>query len=625
MRFLKLSISLLVLSLLTTGNVFAGSVDDFYFSDFTADYYLSRDAEGVSKLKVIERFTTEFPSFDQNKGICRKIPFTNQNKKNVTLRGLDESKIKLYRNGEKEPIYSIEEMSDYYEVCTGDETYVHNTQIYTFEYEFEKTVTDWEKYQELYWDTNGNGWYQKFGSVTARVHFVGDLSEKFDGGKWCYVGRYGEKGQERCEITEIADGIQFVTKNLDSHENLTFDVQFKPGSFVVPPADKNYTLVIIMIVVTLICLLVLFFPFRRFLKTSEKRKFYKGFFVKPEFQPHKQYTVGELTENYIGKKKDSKVAVLLDMIVNKQVRLIKDENAKKKWSLLVEKKDEITDEGDNILKILNGGDDYNDGDTIEVKRRTPTEKLARIGRRYTKSIVNSLKSHGLAESKFSEYSGSSVSLIGTLISFFVMIWFFAPFVAVVAMIIFGPAIEGDLVGDVIGEDIFVPVVVGVILATIVLYAVFKKNTNPYLARTKKGLEMSRFMDGAKMYIKMAEADRMKMLQSVSGVDISPKGIVNLYEKLLPYAAVFGLEKSWMAEMEEYCKTEDIEEPEWYSSGIDSYSMHSIISSATRYANSSSGYSSSSISGGGGSSSSFSGGGGGGFSGGGGGGGGGGGR
>lgn len=625
MRFLKLSISLLVLSLLTTGNVFAGSVDDFYFSDFTADYYLSRDDEGVSKLKVIERFTAEFPSYDQNKGICRQIPFTNQNKKNVTLRGLDESKIKLYRNGEKEPIYSIEEMSDYYEVCTGDETYVHNTQIYTFEYEFEKTVTDWEKYQELYWDTNGNGWYQKFGLVTARVHFVGDLSEKFDGGKWCYVGRYGEKGQERCEITEIADGIQFVTKNLDSHENLTFDVQFKPGSFVVPPADKNYTLVIIMIVVTLICLLVLFFPFRRFLKTSEKRKFYKGFFVKPEFQPHKQYTVGELTENYIGKKKDSKVAVLLDMIVNKQVRLIKDENAKKKWSLLVEKKDEITDEGDNILKILNGGDDYNDGDTIEVKRRTPTEKLARIGRRYTKSIVNSLKSHGLAESKFSEYSGSSVSLIGTLISFFVMIWFFAPFVAVVAMIIFGPAIEGDLVGDVIGEDIFVPVVVGVILATIVLSAVFKKNTNPYLARTKKGLEMSRFMDGAKMYIKMAEADRMKMLQSVSGVDISPKGIVNLYEKLLPYAAVFGLEKSWMAEMEEYCKTEDIEEPEWYSSGIDSYSMHSIISSATRYANSSSGYSSSSISGGGGSSSSFSGGGGGGFSGGGGGGGGGGGR
>ena len=104
--------------------------------------------------------------------------------------------------------------------------------------------------------------------------------------------------------------------------------------------------------------------------------------------------------------------------------------------------------------------------------------------------------------------------------------------------------------------------------------------------------------------------------------------MNLYEKLLPYAAVFGLEKSWMAEMEEYCKAEDVEEPEWYGSGVDSYSsMYSIVSSATRYANRSSGYSSSggSISGGGGSSSSFSGGGGGGFSGGGGGGGGGGGR
>ncbi len=626
MRFLKLSISLLLSSLvLTTNFVFASSVDNFLFSDFTADYYLSRDSEGVSKLKVIERFTAEFPSYDQNKGICREIPFTNQNNKNITLRDFDESKIKLLRNGEREPIYSIEELGNYYRVCTGDETYVRNTQIYTFEYEFEKTITDWEKYQELYWDTNGNGWYQQFGSVTARIHFADDIADKFDGGKWCYVGRYGEKGQDRCEISMIEDGVQFTTKNLDSHENLTFDLQFKPGTFTVPAPDKNYTLVFIMIGVIIICLLVLFFPFRKFVKAGEKRKFYKGFFIKPEFQPHNKYTVGELTEIYIGDKKDSKVAVLLDMIVKKQVRLVKNEEKEKKWDILVEKKDSITDEGDNILKILNGGDDYNDGDLIEVKRRTPTEKLARIGRKYTKGIINSLKSQGLAEPKYSEYSSGSAGIVGQIVSFFVMIWFFLPFVAVVMMVIFGPVIDGELYGDVVAEDIFTPVVIFVIVLTIIMYFILKNNSNKYLARTKKGLEMSRFMDGAKMYIKMAEADRMKMLQSVSGVDISPKGIVNLYEKLLPYAAVFGLEKSWMAEMEEYCKTVDVEEPEWYGNGIDSYSMHSILSSATRYANSSSGYSSSSISGGGGSSSSFSGGGGGGFSGGGGGGGGGGGR
>ena len=64
--------------------VFAG-VNDFYFKDFTGDYYLSKDSEGVSHLRVVESVTAVFPDFNQNKGICRQIPFTNQNGKNITL------------------------------------------------------------------------------------------------------------------------------------------------------------------------------------------------------------------------------------------------------------------------------------------------------------------------------------------------------------------------------------------------------------------------------------------------------------------------------------------------------------------------------------------------------------
>ena len=53
------------------------SVNDFYFSDFTGDYYLSKDSEGISHLKVVESVTAVFPDYKQNKGICRQIPFTN--------------------------------------------------------------------------------------------------------------------------------------------------------------------------------------------------------------------------------------------------------------------------------------------------------------------------------------------------------------------------------------------------------------------------------------------------------------------------------------------------------------------------------------------------------------------
>ena len=159
---------------------------------------------------------------------------------------------------------------------------------------------------------------------------------------------------------------------------------------------------------------------------------------------------------------------------------------------------------------------------------------------------------------------------------------------------------------------------GIALGTIIIYAVLKTKTNKFLHRTEKGLEASRYMDGLKLYIKMAEKDRMAFLQSVKGADTSPEGVVHLYEKLLPYAAVLGLEKTWMKELEKYYQLKEVETPDWYYHNMASYSILSAASRAASVARSSTTMASSGSSSSG--SSGFSGGGGG-FSGGGGGGGG----
>ena len=114
---------------------------------------------------------------------------------------------------------------------------------------------------------------------------------------------------------------------------------------------------------------------------------------------------------------------------------------------------------------------------------------------------------------------------------------------------------------------------------------------------------------------MAEKDRLEFLQSVKGADTSDKGIVKLYEKLLPYACLFGVEKSWMEELNKYYDRIADYDPYWYYGDgyITGYMLGSMMSSVN------SSISSGSMSS---SSSSSSGGGGGGFSGGGGGGGGG---
>ena len=264
---------LLLFTFLVPNSVYATNVNNFYFSDFTGDYYLSHDEDGVSRLRVVESVTAVFPDYNQNKGICRQIPFTNQGGANNVLSSLTRADITLTRNGEPEPIYSIDRYGDYYSVCTGDDDYVLGEQTYVFEYSFVKVVTefniDGKEFQELYWDANGNGATQRFDSVTARLHF--DNIDDWSGKSWCYVGEYGQDGSERCEITPIDDGVQFVSKNLSSYETLTFDAELKAGSFVIPGPVKDYTLVVIAVVVGLLCLLYVAVKYRNYLKVSDKR------------------------------------------------------------------------------------------------------------------------------------------------------------------------------------------------------------------------------------------------------------------------------------------------------------------------------------------------------------------
>lgn len=620
MKRLGVILGALIAAVCLVGNylpAFAG-VNDFYFKDFTGDYYLTKDADGISHLRVVESVTAVFPDFNQNKGICRQIPFTNQNGKNITLENLNRSNLKLTRNGASEPIYSISREGNYYNVCTGDDDYVLGEQVYTFEYEFTKVVTEFEKdgreWQELYWDTNGNGSLQRFDSVTARVHF--ENPEVYTGESWCYVGKYGESGQDRCTITKISDGVEFTAKKLTPRENLTFDVELKAGSFVIPGPEKNYIYVWLTIVVALIGLSVIVYYGWKFAKTRDKARYYNGLFVKPEYQPSDKYRLTELAEMYMGKKKDMKVAMLLEMIVNGNIVLKKGE--KKKWSIIVKDTIGLGKEDVSLLEILNGGGSVKDGDEIEVKRRSATSRLVALKKVMEDKILSNLKSDGLVEKGYrigvtSEHGVKNVIVLAT--SMVLLVTFFA--IVLLSFVEDGMQIEAAYGQELVFWPYFYKTNFAIIVATVVICVLLWNATKRYERRTKEGLKAARYMDGLKLYIEMAEAERIKFLQSVETADVSAEGIVKLYEQLLPYAAVFGLEESWMNEMKKYCEVEDIVEPDYLTQGIIISDLMRGLRTASAIATTSTVMSSS----GGGSSSGFSGGGGGGFSGGGGGGGG----
>ena len=612
------------------------SAQDFYFKDFTADYYLTKAEDGTSKLHVKEVLTAVFPDYDQNHGINREIPMYNQGMKNRTIKNQDALNLVVLRNGLPEKINNIENEGKYYNAYIGDaDVYVHGEQVYTLEYDFTDVITEFDEYsnnvsgqenvvklfQELYWDSNGTAWRQNFNQVTARLHLPEDIFSKTKSDTWCYVGRYGANGSERCTTQMTTDGFSFTAENLEGGENLTFVVNFDSDTFNVV-LDKSYILIILLVIEVIVALFIIIKNYLRWKKdASEQRKLYRSTFVAPQFQPPEKKSIhtAEGEHIYLKKTKSSYVATLLELAVAKAITITKKQDEKKpkkfKWSIHVNVDPTTLSSAQNsMLNILADKKTIGKGEDILIEKHRATKTLANYAMNYHEDAENAL-SHGgyLIKKKIPKNKAGIVpTIIGKIFTYIIVL--------VIGAATFEGAIE-EIIGEavvIVGGEYLPFIMIGILLVALITNTIILKCTEKYAKYTSRGVQLVKYLEGLEMYIKMAEKDRLEFLQSVKGADTSNAGIVKLYEKLLPWAALFGVEQSWVKELAKYYEIGDV--PEDLSTDL----LNGIIASnIVRDINSTVTYSTSYHESSGGSSSSFSsGGGGGGFSGGGGGGGGG---
>lgn len=569
------------------------NVDNFYFEDFTADYYLEQTDDGASKLRVVEQFTAVFPSYNQNHGFNRIIPYTNQGGENLTTESPRHLKIKVARNGQEEPVNNITAQDGYFTVQIGHkDKYVTGRQKYVLEYEYVNVITNESEYdgyyyddqyhltssieeqgrrwQELYWDTNGTDMRQRVDQLEARVHLVGKVADYYTGQHWCYVGKYGDRGGSyRCQTEEIQDGIKFTTSDLARGENLSFDLEFGPDSFIVPEKSADYTLVIVAVVAGVWVIVVAILLSRNYAKVKAKRKFYKGYFIKPEYTPIKDVTVAEMIRNHVsGASGDSQVATLLELAVARKIEIIdtKPEGSKKRQWKLKLKSLEMTTEQRKVLEILAGAEHLSLDQEITLKRIKDQTLAMKLARDIKEGIVKKLELKGYFERSNGRMGLTLATVAALVLGSFGIMYFTIHSMDVVEVTYY------EIVG---GIFLAIGLIFTVILTDIVAFIILV-NLNSYITHTQKGLELSRYMDGLKLYISMAEAERLKMLQSVDGADVSHQGIVNVYEKLLPYAIAFRMEKSWLKEMSKYYEYNDVSQPNWY--------LGAAIFSATDFSN-----------------------------------------
>lgn len=573
--------SAIVLALFLMPKAQAASANNFHFKNFTADYYLSRDENQVSHMKVVEQLTAVFPNQPQNHGITRIIPFTNNDGQNLTMKSDKHLKISVERNGSPEKISNITTNDGYFLVYIGDsEKYVTGEQTYTITYEFENLILDFADWQELYWDANGNDWTQRFQQVTARVHLDQDIAQSFTGKTSCYVGKYGEKSAKSCQISRSDDIITFKAENLYAHEGLTLDLAFAPGTFAMAPERQDFRLIIATAIAGLTSLVAIGLIVYVLRRSAEKRHYFQSLFVKPEYTPPRELTVAEAAKNYVGShlRGDLRVATLLELAVQHKIELIKSEQKNffgkmiPSWKIRIKSAD-LNQQQEIVLQILAGSrSPLEVGQEIAIKTRSASQELVRLARNFETNVDTELTEKGFLEARarFGQKGFNWGGFLQLCAVLWLIVWSLITAFLLMDSSPYIKMIGVQYLGYVLGV-----MCVGIFVALLSVGLV----TSKFFSRTRKGLASSRYLEGLREYMQLAEAERLKMLQSVQGTDTSHQGIVKLYEKLLPYATLFGLEKSWLSELGKYYEFDDVAKPNWYL-GVGLFSAHEFSAALT---------------------------------------------
>jgi uncharacterized membrane protein YgcG len=596
------AVALLIAGSVLTASPAAADVDDFEFESMSVEYSLSRDADGTARLHVVETLVALFPEFDQNRGIVRDIP-NNYGRVDI---GVDVRTV-TDESGDAVP-YEESHWTDYegdefLSLALGTDDYVHGRTTYVIEWTAHDVVGTFENDQEFYWDVNGTGWAQPFGEVSATLRLSPELRAATTGDVACFFGY--EDSSDRCEFRTTEEGVEIVPLALGPYQNATMIVGFEPGTFREgTPVDKTWPFVVLpwVLLGVLAAAALTAILLRRFLWTHAPGR---GIIV-PEYEGPDDLGVMRAAE-LIGRPSAALPAQIVKLAVDDIVRLVEDpeEREDRRFRLdLIDLSAAVHAPDDLALKKL-FDKKKKDGASLVLDRvnRKLGDRVAVLTRQAKSSLRPAYLSRG------------ERSPLRRLI-------FWPAFAVLVASIALLVLCGIEDVGSVL-LSITIPVA---IVGSLIVMGFSGRPER----RTAAGTAAYEQLLGLRDYLQLAEADRLRVLQSPQGavrtrIDPSDSAaVVKLYERLLPWAIVWGVEKEWASELAaHYSETAPPSTNLQLTSGLSAIPALGSSFAASSFATTPVASSSSSGSGSSSSSSGFSSGGG--FSGGGGGGGGGGGR
>ncbi len=562
MKYFGGLVAALILAVITGATpVAAANLNNFVISNYQVDMTLGRDAEGHSTLKTVETITAEFPSYDQNHGLVRAIP-KSYNGHTVSLSLLSVTD----ENGRARDYSTSSDNGNMIITAADPSMYVHGTQVYVFTY----TQYDVTKYfsdtndDEFYWDINGTEWKVPIQRLDTRITLADGIEQYLTGNMACYEGATGST--QRCEVDRSGGVISSSATGLGVGENISVAIGFDASTFAEHVFTSSETvarvLILIQIITGVVAVGILIWLSIAYDRLVERSKELKP--IPPEYLPPTGVSVttaSQLAKTPVGSIMS---AQLLDFAVRHYIRFY--EVAEKTWYRKAEYEIEIVKdlsglaaEERELLSDAFGGALPAVGARLNLKTLQNNQGY----RLLTMDNDKKLRELIMGEYAFRDKTHESIRRLKRVPLVLVIVGFFTASLPLLfmALVSFVALVNAGRLTD-------------------------------------KGLTLRRHLEGLKLYIHTAEAERIRMLQSPEGAEkvaavstgTDQKSLVKLYERVLPYAVLFGDEKEWTRQLGLYYEQAQAQ-PEWYSgrAGFNAAvfsSAMSGISSAT-YATSSS--------------------------------------
>lgn len=564
--YIGVMVAAVICTAITTGGAVFAAANDFTISRYDMKLELGRDSEQRSTLKTTETITAQFPESDQNHGIERAIPTAYDG--HTTSLQIESVKSD---SGADLP-YTTYESGNNTVVRIGEaDAYVHGAKTYVLTY----TQRDVTRYyvdtgrDEFYWDLNGVDWKVPIRQFTAQLTLDSGLSGALQQAV-CYRGMAG--AQTSCRLDQEGTVFRTSADSLTAGENVTVALGFTKGVFgVYQPSPLERLLpwwIGAMVVSGAVSFVALIWAMWRL--GNQKNRLREIGTIVPEYLPPKEASVTTSAE-VIDTPRAVLAAQLMDFAVRHYLRIIETKE-KTFWSNaeytleILKPIDTLRAEEQELLR------DMFDGDAA-VGRQLEMKKLQNNTALYSRMQDNPGKLKKLVRGNYALRSKDPVRTK----------WFtrLAQVLLLLGVVTLAPL-------------------------TIVLAGVIWLMGYTLWPLTDKGLVLRRYLDGMKLYIGVAEEERLKLLQSPEGAEKvgrhatdSPGKIVKLYERMLPYAVLFGQEKEWSKQLGSYYESAG-SSPEWYAGSHSGVFNAAVLSSAMSNFSTTSAYTSASSSSSGGS-------------------------